>query len=186
MSKSNLPTMIPFLQNVKEFHQLFNHPIAPSPTNIPIDRQDLRYHLIKEENEEFLEGLEKNNLVEIADALGDTLYVLGGAIIEHGLQDAMPEIFAEIHKSNMSKACRTLEEVQKTVAKYEADGIEVYSKNKRTNNSNVVFLIYRKSDNKILKNINYKPANLLPIIKKYIAIHTNPVTPDKAFKNKQQ
>ena len=43
------------------------------------------------------------DLVEVADALGDMLYILCGTIIEHGLQDKIEEVFAEIQRSNMTK-----------------------------------------------------------------------------------
>jgi predicted HAD superfamily Cof-like phosphohydrolase len=58
---------------------------------------------MKEENEEYLEAAENNDLVEVADALGDMLYILCGTIIEHGMQDKITEVFEEIQRSNMSK-----------------------------------------------------------------------------------
>jgi predicted HAD superfamily Cof-like phosphohydrolase len=63
----------------------------------------LRYKLMREENEEYLEAAQKGDLVEIADALGDQLYILCGTILRHGLQDKMAEVFQEIQRSNMSK-----------------------------------------------------------------------------------
>ena len=58
---------------------------------------------MKEENEEYLEATLNNDIVEVADALGDMLYVLCGTMIEHGMQNLMEEVFEEIHRSNMSK-----------------------------------------------------------------------------------
>ena len=58
---------------------------------------------MSEENEEYLEACEKGDLVEIADALGDMMYILCGTILTHGLQHKIEEIFDEIQKSNMSK-----------------------------------------------------------------------------------
>jgi len=63
----------------------------------------LRYKLMREENEEYLEAASDNDLVEVADALGDMLYILCGTIIEHGLQYKIEEVFEEIQRSNMSK-----------------------------------------------------------------------------------
>jgi predicted HAD superfamily Cof-like phosphohydrolase len=63
----------------------------------------LRYKLMREENEEYLEAVSDNDLVEVADALGDMLYILCGTIIEHGLQHKIEEVFDEIQRSNMSK-----------------------------------------------------------------------------------
>jgi predicted HAD superfamily Cof-like phosphohydrolase len=63
----------------------------------------LRYNLMKEENEEYLEAAQNDDIVEIADALGDMLYILCGTIIEHGLQHKIEDVFNEIQRSNMSK-----------------------------------------------------------------------------------
>lgn len=66
----------------------------------------LRYKLMREENEEYLEAAQNGDLVEIADALGDMLYILCGTILSHGLQDKIEEVFDEIQRSNMSKLDR--------------------------------------------------------------------------------
>jgi predicted HAD superfamily Cof-like phosphohydrolase len=58
---------------------------------------------MEEENKEYLEAVQNNNLVEVADALGDMLYVLCGTILDHGLQHKIEAVFEAIHKSNMSK-----------------------------------------------------------------------------------
>ena len=56
-----------------------------------------------EENSEYIEAANNGDLVEVADALGDMLYILCGTIIEHGLQDKIEDVFNEIQRSNMSK-----------------------------------------------------------------------------------
>ncbi|WP_291870317.1 nucleoside triphosphate pyrophosphohydrolase family protein [Maribacter sp.] len=63
----------------------------------------LRFNLMDEENKEYLEAANDNNMVEVADALGDMLYILCGTILEHGMQYKIEEVFAEIQRSNMSK-----------------------------------------------------------------------------------
>ena len=89
---------------VHEFHNAFKLNIQDKPTvHIPEDRKQLRFELMKEENEEYLEAAKNNDLVELADALGDMLYILCGTIIEHGMQDKIEEVFNEIQRSNMSK-----------------------------------------------------------------------------------
>ncbi|TYP99459.1 putative HAD superfamily Cof-like phosphohydrolase [Tenacibaculum adriaticum] len=89
---------------VHEFHTAFGLGIKNEPTvNIGEERQLLRYNLMKEENEEYLEAVQNNDLVETADALGDMLYILCGTIIEHGMQHKIEEVFEEIQRSNMSK-----------------------------------------------------------------------------------
>ena len=89
---------------VHAFHTAFKLNIQDTPTvNISTERKKLRFELMKEENEEYLEAAENNDLVEVADALGDMLYILCGTIIEHGMQDKIEEVFNEIQRSNMSK-----------------------------------------------------------------------------------
>lgn len=89
---------------VKEFHDAFGIENNISPkANLGLDASMLRYELIREENEEYLDACRNNDLVEIADALGDQLYILCGTILRHGLQDKIVEVFDEIHRSNMSK-----------------------------------------------------------------------------------
>ncbi|MFD1314169.1 pyrophosphohydrolase domain-containing protein [Namhaeicola litoreus] len=89
---------------VQDFHEAFGLGIKHNPTaNLTPKTLQLRYDLMKEENEEYLEAALKNDLVEVADALGDMLYILCGTIIEHGMQDKIEEVFEEIQRSNMSK-----------------------------------------------------------------------------------
>ena len=92
------------LDSVKLFHKKFNIDYLNKPTaNIPEEIKQLRFKLMEEENLEYLKATRENDLVEIADALGDMLYILCGTIISHGLQNKIEEIFQEIQSSNMSK-----------------------------------------------------------------------------------
>lgn len=92
------------LDKVNRFHEVFKIGKAPNkPRLLPFNDSFLRYNLIKEENDEYLEAVANNDLVEIADALGDQLYILCGTILKHGLQYKIDEVFDEIHNSNMSK-----------------------------------------------------------------------------------
>lgn len=92
------------IEAVTEFHTAFGLGIKNTPTaNLGKAKNKLRFELMKEENEEYLEAAEDNDLVEVADALGDMLYILCGTIIEHGMQDKITEVFEEIQRSNMSK-----------------------------------------------------------------------------------
>lgn len=89
---------------VKQFHSAFNLGFYDAPVvNLGEEKHLLRYNLMKEENEEYLEAVQNNDLVEIADALGDMMYILCGTIIAHGLQDKMEAVFDAIQLSNMSK-----------------------------------------------------------------------------------
>jgi predicted HAD superfamily Cof-like phosphohydrolase len=96
--------MIKQLNSVKEFHTAFEIGYSESPkSDLGETKNLLRYNLMKEENEEYLEAVQNNDLIEIADALGDMLYILCGTIIEHGLQHKIEAVFDEIQRSNMSK-----------------------------------------------------------------------------------
>ncbi len=89
---------------VHEFHTAFGLGVNNKPTaQLDIKKNLLRYELMREENEEYLEAANNHDLVEVADALGDMLYILCGTIIEHGMQHKIEEVFNEIQRSNMSK-----------------------------------------------------------------------------------
>jgi predicted HAD superfamily Cof-like phosphohydrolase len=89
---------------VKEFHQTFGLDFQDSPKTDIGDRTiELRHRLMAEENDEYLEAAKNNDLVQVADALGDKLYILCGTIIAHGMQHKIVEVFEEIHRSNKSK-----------------------------------------------------------------------------------
>jgi predicted HAD superfamily Cof-like phosphohydrolase len=79
-----------------------------------------------EENDEYLEAAKNNDLVQVADALGDKLYILCGTIISHGLQHKIVEVFEEIHRSNMSKL--------------DADGKPIYREDGKVMKSELYFL----------------------------------------------
>ncbi|QIE60566.1 nucleoside triphosphate pyrophosphohydrolase family protein [Rasiella rasia] len=89
---------------VHQFHTAFKLGIKDAPVaDLGTKKNLLRYELMREENEEYLEAANNNDLVEVADALGDMLYILCGTIIEHGMQHKIEEVFNEIQRSNMSK-----------------------------------------------------------------------------------
>lgn len=92
------------IEAVKIFHEAFKIGFRETPkANLGEEKNKLRHKLMAEENEEYLEAASNNDLVEVADALGDMLYILCGTIIEHGLQHKIEAVFEEIQRSNMSK-----------------------------------------------------------------------------------
>ena len=91
------------LKAVEEFHNVFMQTNGKEPQLIAEDDFILRHKLMAEENQEYIEACWNKDLVEIADALGDKLYILCGTILKHGLQHKIEEVFKEIHRSNMSK-----------------------------------------------------------------------------------
>ena len=89
---------------VEEFHTAFGIANNYTPTvELTEAEMELRFRLMQEENEEYLEAAKNGDIVEIADALGDQLYILCGTILKHGLQHKIAEVFQEIQRSNMSK-----------------------------------------------------------------------------------
>ena len=149
------------LNQVAQFHQTFGAPILAEPTIPSPERCGLRVSLLAEELDELKEAIAANDLVEIADALCDLQYVLSGAVLEFGLGERFVDLFNEVQRSNMSKACQSLEEAEYTVKFYQdKDGTEAEIKEEHG-----VWKVFRKSDNKVLKSINYSPADLVSILK---------------------
>ena len=148
------------LNHVAEFHKTFQHPILNDP-QIPSEKRcRLRVNLIAEELEELEQAIKDKDLVEVADALCDIQYVLSGAILEFGMAGKFSNLFNEVQRSNMSKACKTVEEAEATVAHYkEKDGSDCFYEEK-----DGLFLVYRKDDHKTMKSVNYSPADLKRIL----------------------
>jgi predicted HAD superfamily Cof-like phosphohydrolase len=97
-------TLKEVITEVEKFHDAFGIKNYYEPeTKLTDSECELRFNLMKEENEEYLEAAKRGDIVEIADALGDQLYILCGTILRHGLQDKIVEVFREIQRSNMSK-----------------------------------------------------------------------------------
>lgn len=148
------------LNQVAEFHKTFKHPIVQEPHIPSRERCELRVSLLAEELKELEAAIKDQDIVEIADALCDIQYVLSGAVLEFGLGEKFVELFNEVQRSNMSKACATEAEAVATVAFY---------KNERNTEAYYVkedgkYLVYRKEDNKTLKSVNYSPADLKEIL----------------------
>ena len=104
MKEENPLTLGRAINHVRDFHDAFRVPVRHTPsTELPDNEIELRFNLMKEENEEYLEAAKNGDIVEIADALGDMLYILCGTINAHGLQEKMASVFEEIQRSYMSK-----------------------------------------------------------------------------------
>ena len=177
-----------YLGKVKEFMTTFGQPVLDKPTPLPEDRQKLRIALIFEELKEYAEAsgmveyfaklcdehyvdihnnpnpdiqiVEVINEVEQLDALLDLQYVLSGAVHEHGFGEIFDEAFEEVHNSNMSKACQSELEAIDTAASYFNQNVSVKYDPFKT-----PIVIYREKDNKVLKSIDYKPAQLAQFLK---------------------
>ena len=148
------------LSQVAEFHSTFKHPIVSKPAIPNKERSQLRIELLAEELKELQEAVNDNDLIEIADALCDLQYVLAGAVLEFGLGEKFKALFDEVHRSNMSKACKTVEEANATIAHYKnKSNVDAHYKE-----IDGLFLVYRDADHKTLKSIAYSPADLKTIV----------------------
>lgn len=147
------------LNQVAEFHKTFNAPILGQPTIPSAERCNLRVSLLQEELNELKEAIADNDLVEIADALCDLQYVLSGAVLEFGLGEKFVQLFNEVQRSNMSKACANQQEADETIAFYKEKGEDAYSEK-----SGDKINVHRTSDQKVLKNKYYSPADLKTIL----------------------
>ena len=150
------------LSDVAEFHEVFDLPILTQPTIPAKERCELRINLLQEELDELKQAIADNDLVEVADALADIQYVLSGAIIEFGLAGRFKTLFDEVHRSNMSKPCQSMEEAEQTQA---------YYRNEKNTDSHIVerankYFVYRNEDKKVLKSVNYSPADLGSIVER--------------------
>lgn len=174
-----------YIQSVQEFHEIFNHPINNYKEDVDVKLRQLRIKLIFEELQELSEASDvkgtffslchdvtnkefENHNVDIysndgnnvdkkeeIDALADIQYVLSGAVLALGYQDIFDKSFDEVHRSNMSKMCKNLDEVNLTIESYKQKGMDSYYVEKDGG-----YIVLRKDDNKILKNVNYSEANL--------------------------
>lgn len=99
----NQETFNSLLEKLKEFNHAFEIDYNTEPFNLSNDKVELRYKLMLEELEEYKDAATKGDIVEIADALGDKLYILLGTILAHGMQGVILNVFNEIHRSNMTK-----------------------------------------------------------------------------------
>lgn len=148
------------LNLVAEFHRTFKHPILPEPVIPSEDRCRLRIALLEEELKELKAAVAAQDIVGVADALCDLQYVLAGAVLEFGLGEKFNDLFEEVQRSNMSKACKSEDEANKTIAHYrEKEGTDCYFMQEGNH-----WLVYRSADKKTIKSIAYSPARLEEII----------------------
>ena len=87
--------------DVKDFHQAFGHRVGEKPELPSADERCLRIKLLEEEFLEYMQGEGKDDIVEIADALADLIYIACGTAVSYGIP--LDKVFAEVHRSNMAK-----------------------------------------------------------------------------------
>ena len=148
---------VPFVDEVQEFNDTFGKPNNYEPMIGEKKEWQFVYDFILEELEEYKEACEKGDIVGILDALCDITYVsLGNGTMLHGLKGKIWEAYQEVQASNMSKSCETIAEAEETV--------EVRSKEKghqcHWEQIGDRYVVYRSSDRKVMKSINYFAPNL--------------------------
>lgn len=148
------------IDQVEEFHRTFNVPVMVVPLSPAKERAALRIALLREELDELEAAFAADDVTEIADALTDLQYVLDGAYLECGMQAYKPELFAEVHRSNMSKVAPDLDTAVATVRSLEDAGTPAYWDQRGPDQ----FLIYRQSDHKVMKALGYSKPNLKAIV----------------------
>jgi len=149
---------VPFISEVEEFNALMNKPNNYEPT-IPENRGEWEfvYNFVLEELEEYKQACERGDIVEVLDALCDIAYVsLGNGAMLHGLKDKVWPAYMEVQASNLSKACTTQEEAEKTVkirSKEQGEPCHFEQVGDK-------YVVYRSRDRKVMKSINYFRPNL--------------------------
>lgn len=155
----NNNTKVPFIDEVERFNSLMGKEYQNRETPT-INKDDANFviNFIQEELDELKEAVEKEDIVEILDALLDITYVgLGNGALVFGLKDKIQRGYTEVQASNLSKLCKTEEEAIETVkvrseqqeesCHYEGSDADGY-------------VVYRTRDMKVMKNINYFRPNL--------------------------
>lgn len=158
-------TKVPFISEVEEFNNVMGKSSSnKTELNIPEKKEWMFvYNFILEELEEYKHACETNDIVEVADALGDIMYVLCNGILLHGVKDIFDEVYQEIQDSNMSKICSTEEEAIETAkVRSEQKGYECHYEPVGEK-----FVVFRTSDRKVQKSIKYFAPDLKSIVGKY-------------------
>ena len=153
---------VPFVSEVEEFNSLMNKPNNYVPTIPDKSEWDFVYNFVLEELEEYKQACEKQDIVEVLDALCDIAYVsLGNGVMLHGLKNQIWPAYMEVQASNLSKACNTQEEAQKTVE------IRSTEQGEPCHYEQVAgkYIVYRSRDRKVMKSINYFKPDLKQFFK---------------------
>ena len=143
---------VPFVSEVETFNETFGKPNNYTPV-IPRDEKLINFvvDFIKEETQELEEAIENRDIVEILDGICDLLYVaIGNATMVFGLKDKLMAAFEEVQASNMSKTCETYEVANQTIQARIPEHGPCYTKQVED-----VWIVYRKSDDKVMKSIEY-------------------------------
>ena len=161
---------IPFLKDVATFNKTFRKPMNTVPTMPDEKTWQFCLDTIREETDELEQAFKEKDIVGVADACSDALYFIANTILVSGLSSRFDKIWTEVQASNMSKICHSEEEAQASV-KYMEDkkGVPYYYKKKGKN-----YIVYRKSDNKVGKSVNWFEPDLKQFFTEEELKHCNP------------
>ena len=152
-----------YIQDVALFMAVMGQKMPPVPAPQPAEIITLRHELIREENEELKDAAMMADIVGIADALCDLRYVVEGAFVAYGFSPVLAdELFAEVQRSNMSKACVMEEEAQMTQIAYREQGIATH-----ITKVGSYWIVARDSDNKVMKSVNWSEPDIAGILRKH-------------------
>lgn len=153
---------VPFVDEVEEFNAVMGKPNNYTPI-IPEEKEWMFvYNFILEELEEYKAACQEGNIVEVLDALCDITYVsLGNGAMLHGLKDKILPAYAEVQASNMSKACKSIEEAEETIL------VRTLQQGEQCHYEKVgdYYIVYRTRDKKVMKNVNYFKPDLSQFFK---------------------
>lgn len=167
------------VQQVEEFHKVFNHVINSKPIDLSIEaNKEMMYRrlgYLREELKEMDEAIRNGDIVELADVFIDLRYFLNGGVLEAGIQEIHDELFSEVHRSNMSKVCDSRELAGETMVHWKGHHLTPCHIEEHEGH----FIVKRDEDNKVLKSVLYSPPNLKKIIDNYAKDQNNERVEDK-------
>lgn len=155
-----------YLNRVIEFHKSIGYTGPDAPSLPDPERSFMRIRLIREELKELEEAIESGDISQVAKELADLKYVVFGGDIDFGFIGRVDqfttladEIFAEVHRSNMTKTLATMQEAEQEAARFREDGIicDVRQIGDR-------FAVIRE-DGKLLKPSFYESADIDSVLK---------------------
>lgn len=154
-------------EKVIEFNTSFGVPVKETLDKTVFDTNpklvEYRMSLINEEVQELNEAVKNKDTKETIDALADILYVVYGMGASLGID--LDKAYDIVHKSNMSKLCKTEEEAKETVEWYLKNEKRYDSPKYRLSQDGKNYVVYNESTQKVLKNIHYKPADFSDMLK---------------------
>lgn len=152
------------IEQVKEFHKVFEHPIGDIAKALSIKRGLQRHSYMKEELQEFHDAVEAEDLVEQADACIDIIYFALGTLVELGLADKYEDLFDEVQRSNMSKLCIDLPSAMETAESYLSHPENTNKELANIDRVGDYWKVSNPNTNKIVKSETYFKPNLKEII----------------------